>query len=214
MLLMLHWSSYGAAVNPVLRGAQLAMVRLTRRQHQVLLALAVANTIALGGLAALLLQAPSYPDEPSITSPISPVHLDACRRATSRALLAAGQIALVHTREDGTILIQLQRAASADDLRFAADAATWAAFEAVAARADCQGLSTVQVTVVVASLTQELPLAHCPCQEPSDTVTAGQGGCGGLRAIARIRVADLMMWSLGEIDDAELALRADYRVVY
>ena len=36
--------------------------------------------------------------------------------------------------------------------------------------------------------------------------------CSETHTVARVGMADLMMWSLGVIDDAELARRVSYRV--
>jgi hypothetical protein len=59
---------------------------------------------------------------------------------------------------------------------------------AVASRIACLGFHQVQVTIVLQS----------PQGSP-------------LRATARASLPDLLSWSLGEIDDAELSLRVDYQ---
>lgn len=187
------------------------MVRLTRRQRHALVVLAVVNLIVLGGLVGLLLRAPSLNNDNALTSPINPQRLQACRRAASRALLDAGQTGLVHTREDGTILVQLQRTMTTDALRLDADGAAWAAFEAVADGGDCRGLRTVKVTVVFTSSAQSFTSSGGQCQGFRGGAEPNIGACERLHAMARVAVADLMMWALGEIDDAELARRVDYQ---
>jgi len=171
------------------------MVPLTRRQRLVLIVLGLANLIALSTVGLLLLRAPTASDVARLSSSPDPNQPQACRQAISRALFDAGQSGMVHTQDDGTILIQFDRAAISGDLRLEADAATWAALEAVAGQADCLAFSTVQVTVVFSSPARGADLASSQ----------------GLRATARVGIADLMLWSLGGIDDAELTLRLDYQ---
>jgi hypothetical protein len=164
--------------------------RLTRRQRRALTALGMANLIALSVLVLLLLRVPPPSGDTLATSPLNPQHLEACRQQASRALLNAGQTGMVQTQEDGTILLQLQRSTTTSSLRLDADGAIWAALEAVAvvSQGDCMGFNTVQVTVLIQ------PPDHSPA-----------------RATARVGLPDLLLWSLGEIDDAELALRLDYQ---
>lgn len=163
-------------------------VSLTRRQRRILTALGVANLLILVVLAALLVQTPSSGSGLPQTSPLSPQRLDACRQQVSRALLDAGQTGIVHI-QDRVALLQLQRPTMTTSLRLDADAATWAALEAigVAGRSDCLGLETLKVVIVL----------QMPDAEP-------------LRATARVGLFDLWLWSLGEIDDAELSRRLDY----
>jgi hypothetical protein len=204
--------------------------RLTQRQRRVLAALGMVNLLALSALVVLLLRPPS-PLAPR-PSPLAPQHLEACRQQLSRALLDAGQAGLVQTQADGTILLQLQRPQTAlhdpsltspqnpkseiqnpksNSLRLDADGAIWAALEAVAAasRGDCLAFKVVNVTVL-------LPMPEPPSRGPPAVARQGQGAGPGdtsssLRATARVALPDLLLWSLGEIDDAELALRINYQ---
>jgi hypothetical protein len=170
---------------------------LTRRQRQALVALGTANLLALGVLAAFLLRSPASSGNPIFMSPLSPQRVNACRQQISRALLDTGQtgyteplVAMVQAQEDGTILLQIQPPPITSSLRLTADAATWAALEAVAAasRSECLDFHTIQVTVILQS----------------------QSTLQELYATARVSLTDLLLWSLGEIDDAELTQRLDY----
>jgi hypothetical protein len=193
------------------------------------------NLLALSALVVLLLRPPS-PLAPR-PSPLAPQHLEACRQQLSRALLDAGQAGLVQTQADGTILLQLQRPQTAlhdpsltspqnpkseiqnpksNSLRLDADGAIWAALEAVAAasRGDCLAFKVVNVTVL-------LPMPEPPCRGLPAVASLPWPPCRGptgpgdtsssLRATARVALPDLLLWSLGEIDDAELALRINYQ---
>jgi hypothetical protein len=171
--------------------------KLSRRQRQILIVLGIANSVALSALIVLLLRPTSPSDELLRTSPLSPQRLAACRQEVSRALFNGGQTGVVQTREDGVIVLQIQHTrkeppdtASTASPRLDADAATWTALEAVAvaSRIACLGFHQVQVTIVLQS----------PQGSP-------------LRATARASLTDLLSWSLGEIDDAELSLRVDYQ---
>jgi hypothetical protein len=162
-------------------------VSLARRQRRALVLLGVANGIVLLVLV-LLARAPSYEAGPS-TSPLAPARLDACRQQISRALFDAGQTGAVQIRDDG-VLIQLQRPTTlTTSLRLEADAATWAALEAmaVAGRGDCLGLEAVRIDVTL----------QPPDAEPR-------------HATAHVALPDVLLWALGEIDDAELTQRLDY----
>jgi hypothetical protein len=179
------------------------MARLTQRQRQALTALGFANLIALVALGVLLIQAPPSADNALLTSPIDTEHLDICRRAISRALYEVDQSGMVHTRENGAILVHLQRAVITNDLRQDADAAVWTALEAIDSRNDCLGFGTIQITVAFVPSSSTLALQ-------ADDGDASQWTGQGLQATARVGMADLLRWSLGEIDDAELTLRVDY----
>ncbi len=107
-----------------------------------------------------------------------------------------------------------------NSLRLDADGAIWAALEAVAAasRGDCLAFEALNVTVL-------LPMPEPPSRGPPAVpgpagprqgARQGQGAGpgatnGSLRATARVALPDLLLWSLGEIDDAELALRINYQ---
>jgi hypothetical protein len=179
------------------------MARLTQRQRQALTALGFANLIALVALGVLLVQAPPPAGNAPMTSPIDTAHLDVCRQAISRALFEVGQSGMVQTRENGVILIHLQRAEITNGLRLDADAAVWTALEAITSRNDCLDFSTVQITVAFA------PAPSTP-SPPANDGDASQWMGQPLHATAHVGMADLLRWSLGEIDDAELALRVDY----
>ncbi len=161
---------------------------LTRRQRQALTLLALVNLAVLVVLLLFLARTPSYNAGPA-TSPLAPSRLDACRQRVSSALLEAGQTGAVQV-QDNTVLIQLQRPLiETRNTRLAADATTWAALEtmAVAGRSDCMGLESLQVDVAL----------WLPDADP-------------LYATSRVALADVLLWSLAEIDDAELARRLDY----
>jgi hypothetical protein len=161
---------------------------LTRRQRRALALLALINLFVLGVLILYLAQTPSYEASPT-TSPLAPARLDACRQLVSSALLEAGQTGAVQV-QDHTVLIKLQLPLTATrNIRLAADAATWAALEvmAIAGRGDCLGLQNLQVDVALLA----------PGADP-------------LHATSRVALADVLLWSLAEIDDAELARRLDY----
>ncbi len=160
---------------------------LTRRQRQTLTLLAIINLIVLGILFLFLARTPSY--EVSLaTSPLAPLRLDACRQQVSSALLKAGQTGAVQV-QDSTVLIQLQSPVTIRNMRLAADAMIWAALEAMAvgARSDCIGLESLQVDVTL----------WPPKADP-------------LHATSRVALTDVLLWSLAEIDDAELVRRLDY----
>ena len=166
-----------------------AWVSLSRRQRWALAVLGAANLVVLVGLVALLARGPSPDAGLPQTSPLSPQRLDACSQRVSRALLDAGQSGIVQIQDD-TALLQLQRSTLTTSLRLDADAATWAALEAmgIAGGGDCLGLDVLEVVVEL----------YIPDTEP-------------LRATTRVGLADLWLWSLSEIDDAELARRLDYQ---
>ncbi len=179
------------------------MARLTQRQRQTLTALGCANLIALVALGVLLLQTSPSADDKFMTSPLNSEHLDLCRRAISRALLQFDQSGMVHTREDGTILVQLQRAMTTDVLRQDADAAIWTVLEAIASQNECLRFSSIDITVRLGPSVPEItPQANDQAPSPRPNLE--------LHATARVDMADLMRWSLGELDDAELSLRVDY----
>jgi hypothetical protein len=174
------------------------MTRFTRRQRLVLIALSIGNLVILGGLGALWALSSRQHNVP-LSLLLQPAQREACERATAGALLDAGHSALVQTRVDGLILVQLPPVTASGPeahLRLAADAAVWAALEAVAGQRACLRFHTVKATVVLA------PVEGSSCQ-------AGQ--CPQLQASAQASVVDLLAWAQGEIDDAELARRLDYR---
>jgi len=176
------------ALAPTRAKIQQIWASLTRRQRQALTLLAVANLLVLGLLLLFLARTPSYEAGPA-TSPLAPARLDACRQRVSRALLEAGQSGAVQV-QDNSVLIQLQQPlVLTRDTRLAADATTWAALEAmaIAARSDCLGLENLQVDVALLA----------PGADP-------------LHATSRVALTDVLLWSLAEIDDAELARRLDY----
>jgi hypothetical protein len=162
------------------------------------------NLTALSALVVLLLQALSLGRTPASvgtlrTSPLDPQRLEACRQEASHALFDAGLTGIVQTQADGTILLQIQRRTTATSslasLRLDADAATWAALEAiaVASRGNCLDFDALQITVVL-----QPPDANGRTSAPT-------------RATARVTLSNLLLWSLGEIDDAELTLRLYYQ---
>lgn len=185
------------------------MNRSSQRQRRAVAALVVANLFVLGGLALLVLRSTSEPGA-FRASRLAPVQAEACRDAASQALLDAGHSGLVHTQEDGTILIQMQRNVITENLRFDADAATWAALEAVANGSDCLGMNAIHVSVVFSPSAQNADLYEGQCRKQSTDEARGADECNGLQSVARVSVSDIMLWSLGEIDDAELALRIYY----
>jgi hypothetical protein len=105
---------------------------------------------------------------------------------------------MVQTKQDGTILLQIQRGISPAPsthsaeatLRLQADAATWTALEAIAgaSRGNCLDFDTISITIEL---------------EPYDTLAQ--------HATAQLTMSDLLLWSLGEIDDAELSARLSYQ---
>ncbi len=180
------------------------IVKLTQRQRRALIGLIIANLIAGIVLGIVLLRGETTPDNSARTSPLDPHRLRACREAVGQSLLAAGNSGLVQTKADGTILVQLQRPLITDSLRLDTDAAVWTALEAVPSRGDCLGFDTVQVQVVIS------PARNGTGTESALVDDCNVIGCQRLLATAKISVADLMLWALDEIDDAELALRLDY----
>jgi len=181
------------------------MVSLTRRQRQALMALGLANLIALSVLGVVLLRARSSAGA-SVSPPLTPQRLEVCRQAVSRALLEAGQSGMVQTRQDGVILVQLQRPITTTALRLDADSAVWTALQAVASQSSCLGHRTVQITVLFTSPTQDPA-----CPEGSQATTRSADECQPLRATARVDMPDLLLWWLGGIDDAELTSRVNYQ---
>jgi len=191
--------------------------RLDRSQRRALVLLGVVNLAVLGILVRMLLLPPVASHVARLQSPLTPSQVDTCRQSVSRALLQRGSSGLVQASADGTLLIQLQRpsanpgllgradsthlpskqggagelvAGDSTHLRSDADAAVWLAFEALATagRDACRGFRAVHVTVVIQS-TDSRPV----------------------QATARVALLDLLAWSLGQLDDAELARRIDYR---
>jgi hypothetical protein len=188
------------------------MVQLTRRQRQALVALAMANVIALIGVSVLLLRGHSRSADTFLATPLDPQKSEACRDAVSHSLFDAGHSGLVHIEENGTILIEIQRELTTDTLRLDADAATWASLEAVANGGECRRLKTVHVNVLFSSPHQGNSSADDRCQELLSEAAIGSGACIETRTMARVGIVDVMTWSVGAIDDEELAKRIDYQV--
>jgi hypothetical protein len=188
------------------------MVQLTRRQRQAVVALAMANVIALIGVGAVLLRGHSRPDDTFLATSLAPQQSEACREAVSHSLFDAGQSGLVHIEGNGTILIEIQRELTTDTLRLDADAATWAALEAVANGGECRRLKTVHVNVLFSSPHQGNSSADDRCQELLSEASSGSGACKETRTMARVGIVDVMTWSVGAMDDEELARRVDYQV--
>jgi hypothetical protein len=190
-----------------------SMVQLTRRQRQALAVLAAANLIALLAVGLFVLHGKSGSNHDMPTSPLNPQQMESCHQAVSRSLFDANHSALVHTQDDGTIRIELQRTTTTDTVRLDADAATWAVLEAVGSRTDCRGLVAVQVNVVLKPALQNASTSSTLCRGQSINPGLALGTCREVRATSRVGMRDLLMWSFGAIDDAELAQRVDYRVM-
>jgi hypothetical protein len=192
---------------------------LSRRQRVGLLVLAILNVGALFAIAILFARTPSSKDAPLYTLLVEPAELRDCRQSASQALLQAGQSGLVNALGDGSILIQIQRALNARNPRSDADAAIWTAFEAVANSSGCHGFATVFVTAGPVDVTTDASNPSKP--QPTNgerATTASPNGVAGTeeppaqvtRAEARARMADLLRWSRGQLDDAEFASRIEY----
>ncbi len=171
--------------------------RLNRSQRRALALLGMINLIVLGILALLLLR-PPMAQIALLQSPLAASQVETCRQSVSRALLQRGSSGLVQALADGSLLIQLERPTAnpgpsvgtgSNHLRSAADAAVWLAFEALsgAGRDACQGFRTVHVTVVI-QIADSQPV----------------------RVTARAALSDVLTWSQGRFDDAELARRVEY----
>jgi hypothetical protein len=186
------------------------MIQLTERQRRAIVALGVANLIALSAVGVLLIRARPTPEDVLTLPPVDSQQVDSCRQSASRALFDAGHSGLVHARKDGTILVQLQRIITSNDLRLSADAATWAALEAITSDDDCLGFGEVRVTVVFSFSVADPGFSLARCREPPQAGMHDPTACPELRATARADMADLLIWSMGEIDDAEFARRVDY----
>jgi len=188
------------------------MGKLTTRQRRILIALGAVNLIAVLGVALILLRSPSQREDTSFASPLTPQRIEACRKATSDALLRIGYSGMVHTRQDGTILVQLQRPLVADNVRLDADASTWAALEAVTDGGDCLRFDHVQVTVDYPGAGLDDSAGCAPGQGGAGNTPSGDNACPALHATTRATMADLVLWSLGEIDDEQLSMRLDYQL--
>ena len=192
--------------------------RFTPSQRRALAVLLLANLLALVALGLLLLRGSSSRSSLKASSPLDPRRLVACRDGVSSALLRAEQSALTQTRNDGTVIVQLYRPLKEGRLRLDADAAVWTAMEAVAEAKDCLDLDALEVSVIFESGYEQpsesaLPAATASVEVAEKTVNGPtQPSLRNTRATARVRVADLMVWSLGRIDDAELSLRVDYEL--
>jgi hypothetical protein len=188
------------------------MLKLTQPQRRVIVILGGITLVALVGLAATLLRSPSSGNDGFSVSPLTPQRVEACREATSDALFRTGQSGMVHAREDGTILIQIQKSVVSESMRQDADATTWAALEAVTSGGECLRLDAVHVTVDYAPSVSEATSGCDQGPGSSSEATSAGSACSGLRVTARVGMKDLVLWSLGEIDDAELSMRVDYHV--
>jgi hypothetical protein len=211
----------GQPLKPIQDSLTHIWAQLNPGQRRALVILVGSNLLVIVALLLVLLRPPAFLSDMSIVSPLSPsvASLAACREQTSRALLKAGYTGLVQTEPDGTVLLQLQwpqssvlrqtplalTARASEDAarsRLDADAAIWAALE-VAARASregCLGFQVLQVTVSFPGT----------CATAGPAPSEGTNDCQAQRATARVRLTDLLMWSMGELDDAELSLRVDY----
>lgn len=193
------------------------MSRLTGRQRRAWAILAMANLIALSALGFFLVRAAPSHDEASVAPFMDPLRVKACRDSVSGALFRSGHSGMVQTHKDGTITVNLQRSPDAHSPRLGADAAIWTALEAVAA-GDCVDFDALQITVllVTPNPAAEGPRKPAVADEVLTNANSTYGDTArasdqGSLASARLRFADLMTWSLGEIDDAELTLRIDYQ---
>jgi hypothetical protein len=180
---------------PIPHGAAEYVARLSQRQRMALIALGAMNISLLAGLIFLLLRSGGPPGSSASPSPLGTPQRTACRQAVTQALLEARQPGLVQVLESNTVLIQIERQQRSGEPRRTADAAVWAALEAVGHHGACLNLSGVQVVVFLS------PPDNESCPTP----------CEPLRAAAWARMPDLWLWSLGQIDDAELARRLDYQ---
>jgi hypothetical protein len=186
------------------------MNRLDRRQRYALVTLVVANLVVFGAILLFFLLSTSESNSTSVAPILNPGYEQACRDAASAALLNAGHSGLVHIQKDGSIFIQLQPTSIAENPRFDVDAAVWAAFEAIADSGACVESSTAYVTVILSLADDNSGLSGSRCSEQPDGPITSTTECGRLEATARVNVSDVMLWSLGKIDDAQLALRVDY----
>lgn len=188
------------------------MGKLTTRQRRILIILGAANLIAVLIVLLVVLRTPDRQASFSFSSPLTPQRIEACRKATSDALLQTGHSGMVHTQQDGTILVQIQRPAGIEDTRLDMDASTWAALEAVTHGGECLRFERVQVTVNYPATPLD-DSGNCP-QAHDDTDNSGgeNGTCQALHATARVNMADLVLWSFGEIDDDELSMRLEYQL--
>jgi len=211
----------GQPLKPIQDNLTHIWAQLNPGQRRALVILVGSNLLIIVALLVVLLHPPTFLSEMSIVSPLSPsvTSLAACREQTSRVLLKAGYTGLVQTEPDGTILLQLQwphtaalrqaspapPARASEDAarsRLDADAAIWATLEiaARASREGCLGFQVLQVTV-------SFP-GTCTTADPAPGKSTND--CQAQRATARVLLTDLLMWSMGELDDAELSLRVDY----
>jgi hypothetical protein len=186
------------------------MRKLTTRQRRILLILGAVNVIAV--LVLFFLRTPDKQESFSFSSPLTPQRIEACRKATSDALLQIGHSGMVHTKQDGTILVQIQRPAEVEDTRLDMDASTWAALEAVTHGGDCLRFERVQVAVDYPGTGLD-DSGNCSQTRDENDISGGDNGaCQALRASARVSMADLVLWSFGEIDDDQLSMRLEYQL--
>ena len=186
--------------------------KLTTRQRRILIILGAVNLIAVLGVALVLLREPSQREITSFSSHLAPQRIEACRQATSDALFQIGHSGMVHTRQDGTILVQIQRPIVTENVRLDMDASTWAALEAITHGGDCLRFEQVEVTVDYASAKLD-DAADCASVLDDTGGTPGtDSACQPLQATAHVKMDDLVLWSLGEIDDDQLSIRLDYQL--
>jgi hypothetical protein len=186
------------------------MNRLSVRQRYIIAPLIAINVVVISSLTLFLLRSPSGSGDERNRSGLYPERSEACREAVSDALLEAGHSGLVNIQSDGDVLIALERNLFTGDARLYADGATWAALEAVADGRLCLGMNTVTVRVMLSPSSESSALSTSNCEGTLKEDTPTSPDCSPLQAVARANLSDIMLWSLGEIDDAELALRVDY----
>jgi hypothetical protein len=191
-----------------LRGSRIdsPMTALSQRQRHILIVLGLANLIALSTLGVLFLRARSSGGASS--SPLSPQRQD----GTIVVQLQRPLITALPSRMQATPANQMHQTVDATQVgtqtvsRFDADAAIWTALQAVASQSECLDHSAVQVTILFTPSQQ-----NQACAEETPMGTQGTSECQPLRATARVGMPDLLLWWLGGIDDAELTLRVDYQ---
>lgn len=188
------------------------MGKLTTRQRRILIILGAGNLIAVLIVLLVFLRTPEKQASFSFSSPLTPQRIEACRKATSDALLRTGHSGMVNTQQDGTILVQIQRPAVVEDTRLDMDASTWAALEAVTHGGECLRFERVQVTVDYPSGELDDSGKCSQAHDARDSSGGENGACRALRATSRVNMADLVLWSFGEIDDDQLSMRLEYQL--
>jgi hypothetical protein len=188
------------------------MGKLTTRQRRILIILGAANMIAVLIVLLVVLRTPERKASFSFSSPLTPQRVEACRKTTSDALLQTGHSGMVHTQQDGTILVQIQRPAGVEDTRLDMDASTWAALEAVTHGGECLRFERVQVTVDYPGGGLDGSGNCSQAHDENDDSGGENSACQALRATARVSMADLVLWSFGELDDDQLSMRLEYQL--